>query len=299
MKKKGSSILSIILLFIIGLAILLYPSFSNWWNERRAQSLITEYDEVIQTIDTSTIDEIREKAHLYNKSLIGTLLPDAFAEEEANSPNPLYETILNPAGTGYMGTIEIPVINVTLPIYHYTTEEVLQTNTGHLAGSSVPVGGESTHSVLSAHRGLPSAKLFTDLDRVYEGDIFYIHVLGDTLAYVVDQINVVEPTETDGLSIEIGEDLVTLITCTPYAVNSHRLLVRGHRVPYTPEQYAQESNKITIDRIDKWLIVFRVLSVVAGIGIAFIIMFIRNKRANKKNIENKKLEDRSQYEQDS
>ena len=297
MKKKSSSILSIIALFIIGLAVLLYPSFSNWWNERRAQSLIVEQEEVIREIDTSQLDEIREKAHLYNRSLIGTLLPDAFAEEEANSPNPVYETILNPAGTGYMGTIEIPVINVTLPIYHYTTEEVLLNNTGHLAGSSVPVGGESTHTVLSAHRGLPSAKLFTDLDRVYEGDIFYIHVLGDTLAYMVDQINVVEPTETDGLSIEIGEDLATLITCTPYAVNSHRLLVRGHRVPYTPEQYTEESNKITIDRIDKWLIVFRALSIVAGVGIAFLIMFIRNKRSEKKikNIEEK----RSQYEQDS
>lgn len=288
MKKKGSSILSIILLFIIGLAILLYPSFSNWWNERRAQSLITEYDEVIQTIDTSTIDEIREKAHLYNKSLIGTLLPDAFAEEEANSPNPLYEMILNPAGTGYMGTIEIPVIDVRLPIFHYTTEEVLLNNTGHLAGSSVPVGGESTHSVLSAHRGLPSAKLFTDLDRVYEGDIFYIHVLGETLAYEVDNIKVVEPTNTDGLSIITGEDLVTLITCTPYAVNSHRLLVRGRRIPYSVEQYTQETNKISIDRIDKWLVVFRILSVVAGVGIAFLIMYVRNKRNQEKIVDENK-----------
>ena len=182
-----------------------------------------------------------------------------------------------------MGTIEIPVINVTLPIFHYTTEEVLLNNTGHLAGSSVPVGGESTHSVLSAHRGLPSAKLFTDLDRVYEGDIFYLHVLGDTLAYEVDKISVVEPTNTDGLSIITGEDLVTLITCTPYAVNSHRLLVRGHRVPYSAEQYSQETNKVTIDRIDKWLIVFRVLSVVAGIGIAFLIMYFRRKREENKN----------------
>lgn len=282
MKKKGSSILSIILLFIIGLAILLYPSFSNWWNERRAQSLINEYEQTIFNVDTSEIDEIREKAHLYNRTLVGTVLPDAFAEEEANSPNPLYESILNPTGNGYMGTVEIPVINVTLPIFHYTTEKVLEKNTGHLAGSSIPVGGESTHAILSAHRGLPSAKLFTDLDRVYEGDIFYLHILGETLAYKVDSIKVVEPTETDDLSIEIGEDLVTLITCTPYAVNTHRLLVRGHRIPYTEDEYKSETNKVALDRINIWLIVFRVLSVVAGIGIAFLIMFFRKKRAESK-----------------
>ena len=175
-----------------------------------------------------------------------------------------------------MGTVEIPVINVSLPIFHYTTEEVLEKNTGHLAGSSMPVGGESTHAILSAHRGLPSARLFTD--------VFYIHVLGETLAYEVDLIKVIEPTDTDNLSIVVGEDLVTLFTCTPYAVNTHRLLVRGHRIPYTIEQYKEETNKITIDRINIGLLALRILSVIIGIGIAFLIMYFRRKREKEKNI---------------
>jgi len=160
--------------------------------------------------------------------------------EASDEPDEEYMACLNIAGDEMMGTVEIPKINIELPIYHTTDETVLERAAGHLEGSSLPVGGESTHAVISAHRGLPSASLFTDLDQLEEGDHFLLHVLDDTLAYEVDKISVVEPEETQDLAVEEGEDLVTLLTCTPYGVNSHRLLVRGHRVPYEPEAIADE-----------------------------------------------------------
>ena len=281
MKKRKNSILPIILLFILGFAILLYPTFSDWWNQRRAESLMVEYENVVRELDTTELEEQKRLANQYNAGLVGNVLPDAFAEEEANSPNAIYEAVLNPAGDGYMGTVEIPVINVKLPIYHYTTEEVLEKGVGHLPGSSLPVGGESTHSVLSAHRGLPSAKLFTDLDKVQEGNTFYIHVLGETLAYKVDFIEVIEPTDTKDLSIIEGKDLCTLFTCTPYAVNSHRLLVRGYRIPYTEEQYQEELQSIA-GQGDTTVLLIRILCVVIGLIIAAIIAWFMNRRINKK-----------------
>lgn len=280
MKKRKQSIVPIILLFVVGLAILLYPSFSDWWNRRRAESLMVTYEDVVNQINDEDLESYREEAYRYNQSLVGNVLPDAFAEEEANRPNAYYETILNVAGDGFIGTVEIPVIDVKLPIYHYTTEEVLEKGVGHLPGSSLPIGGESTHSVLSAHRGLPSAKLFTDLDKVQEDNIFYIHVLKETLAYQVDLIKVIEPTETEDLSIVEGEDLCTLFTCTPYAVNSHRLLVRGHRIPYTEEQYNEEMNA-TAGMGDKTVLIIRILCVVLGILIAAIIAWFLNRKKKK------------------
>ena len=182
-----------------------------------------------------------ERAHAYNEALLPSILPDSFAVAEASDePDEEYMACLNIAGDEMMGTVEIPKINIELPIYHTTDETVLERAAGHLEGSSLPVGGESTHAVISAHRGLPSASLFTDLDQLEEGDHFLLHVLDDTLAYEVDKISVVEPEETQDLAVEQGEDLVTLLTCTPYGVNSHRLLVRGHRVPYEPEAIADE-----------------------------------------------------------
>ena len=281
MKKRKSSILPIILLFIVGLAILLYPSFSNWWNTRRSESLMVNYENIVNNISEEDLGKYWEEANRYNKSIVGNVLPDAFAEEEANSPNAYYETILNVAGDGFMGTVEIPVINVKLPIYHYTTEEVLQKGVGHLPGSSLPIGGESTHSVLSAHRGLPSAKLFTDLDKVQEGNVFYLHVLNETLAYQVDLIKVIEPTDTSDLSIIEGKDYCTLFTCTPYAVNSHRLLVRGYRIPYTEEGYISETNA-TAGMGDTNVLVIRILCVILGILIAAIIAWFLNRKNKKK-----------------
>ena len=285
-KSNKSNTPLIIFLFILGLLILLYPTISNAWNEARARKLMVTYDEVIHNVDIKDIDKALADAVEYNKSLIGASVPDAFAYEEANKPNEDYEKLLNLTGDGYMCNVEIPVINVYLPVYHYTTEEVLQKGVGHLPGSSLPVGGESTHSVLSAHRGLPSAKLFTDLDRIKEHDVFYIHVLNETLAYEVDLIKVIEPTETKDLAIETGKDYATLFTCTPYAVNSHRLLVRGHRIDYTEQQYIAEQSKTA--GANSYMVIMRIVCVLLGIELALAIVYIKKKLDLKKN---KKMKD--------
>lgn len=244
MKKKSITTLIIILFFLAGLSLLLYPFVANQWNNYRQSRLISSYDSTVSQMESEgSIDYEAEweRANAYNEALLPSILPDSFAVAEASDePDEEYMACLNIAGDEMMGTVEIPKINIELPIYHTTSEEVLERAAGHLEGSSLPVGGESTHAVISAHRGLPSASLFTDLDQLEEGDHFLLHVLDDTLAYEVDKISVVEPEETQELAVEEGEDLVTLLTCTPYGVNSHRLLVRGHRVPYELEAIADE-----------------------------------------------------------
>ena len=244
MKKKTITTITILLFFLVGLSLLLYPFVANQWNNYRQSRLISSYDSTVSQMESEgSIDyeAERERAHAYNEALLPSILPDSFAVAEASDePDEEYMACLNIAGDEMMGTVEIPKINIELPIYHTTDETVLEKAAGHLEGSSLPVGGESTHAVISAHRGLPSASLFTDLDQLEEGDHFLLHVLDDTLAYEVDKISVVEPEETQDLAVEEGEDLVTLLTCTPYGVNSHRLLVRGHRVPYEPEAIADE-----------------------------------------------------------
>lgn len=235
MKKKISTI-TISIMFLAGLSLLLYPFVSDQWNTYRQKRLISSYDEQIAEKEEAgeiDYDSEWEKANAYNEALLPSILPDSFAVAEASEEEDKeYMSSLNLNGDGMMGYVEIPKINVKVPVYHTTEEEVLERAAGHLEGSSLPVGGASTHSVISAHRGLPSAKLFTDLDKLEEGDHFLLSVLDETLCYEVDQVSIVEPEETEGLSVEDGEDLVTLLTCTPYGVNSHRLLVRGHRVPY-------------------------------------------------------------------
>ena len=206
-------------------------------------------------------------------------MPDAFLDRDGVR-DPRYEAILNPLGNGLMGQVEIPCIDITLPIYHYTDEEVLQKGAGHLPGSSVPVGGAGSHAVISAHRGLPSAKMFTDLDRVKIGNVFYIHVLGDTLAYEVDQILTVEPSDTEALSVQEGEDYCTLLTCTPYAVNSHRLLVRGHRIPYEEETYQAETKVVAAPQTSS--VVMRALCVLAGLAIAAGAVYVIDRIEKKK-----------------
>ena len=244
MKKKTLTTITITLIFLAGLSLLLYPFVANQWNNYRQSRLISSYDSTVAQMEAEGNIDYEgewEKANAYNEALLPSILPDSFAVAEASDePDQEYLSCLDIAGDGMMGTVEIPKINITIPIYHTTDEAVLEKAAGHLAGSSLPVGGESTHAVISAHRGLPSASLFTDLDKMEEGDHFLLHVLDDTLCYEVDQITVVEPEETQSLAVEEGEDLVTLLTCTPYGVNSHRLLVRGHRVPYEPEAIADE-----------------------------------------------------------
>ena len=243
--RKKLNIIVIAVLFLAGLSVLLYPFVANQWNSYRQSRLMSSYEEgVAEKEAAGEIDYEAEwaAAKAYNDNLMPMILPDSFAVAEASDRDEAYMACLNINDDEVMGIVEIPKIDVELPIYHTTDEKVLEIGAGHLEGSSLPVGGESTHAVISAHRGLPSATLFTDLDKLEAGDHFLLHILDDTLAYEVDQIHVVEPDETELLSVVEGEDLVTLLTCTPYGVNTQRLLVRGHRVPYVPEEVAEEAS---------------------------------------------------------
>lgn len=224
--KKHLPTIALVLVFLTGLGLLLYPSVSDYWNSLHQSRAIASYVEATVSMDNSAYEEAREQAVAYNEKLATQPQRYMLTEEETE----VYNGLLDLGGTGIMAYIEIPRIKCELPIYHGTNADVLQIAVGHVAGSSLPVGGESTHCVLSAHRGLPSAKLFTNLDQLVEGDVFILQTLGDTLTYEVDRILIVLPEEIEALQIEAGEDYCTLVTCTPYGVNSHRLLVRGHRI---------------------------------------------------------------------
>ena len=230
--KKHLSTIALILVLLAGVSLLLYPTVSDYWNARHASKAVADYTQNVQALDQDAYDELLAAAEDYNRSLL-TRENGFFLTEEQQAQ---YESLLDISGTGIMGYIEIPSINVSLPIYHGTSDGVLQVAAGHLEGTSLPVGGESTHAVISAHRGLPSAKLFTHLDRLEVGDTFTITVLDRELTYEVDKISIVLPTEVDELKVVDGKDYVTLMTCTPYGINTHRLLVRGRRVE-TPDQY--------------------------------------------------------------
>lgn len=224
-KKVSKSTILLIVMFFVGISVLLYPSVSDYWNSKHATQAIASYQNVVDDLSTEDYDAVFAKADEYNAQLAAN--PSAFYDPDIISG---YEDILNVTGTGIMGYVEIDKINVKLPLYHGTDEGVLAVGAGHLEGTSFPVGGASTHAVISAHRGLPSAKLFTRLDEMEEGDTFNITILDRTMTYQVDLISIVLPDETDKLQIEEGMDYVTLMTCTPYGVNDHRLFVRGHRI---------------------------------------------------------------------
>lgn len=224
MKKHFSTII-LIVVFFTGLSLLLYPTVSDYWNSYHQSKAIATYESKVADFDDSAYERILEEAREYNKTLIGQNNRFMMSTDEKNT----YQNVLDITGTGIMGYIEIDSIHCELPIYHGVDESVLQVAIGHIEGTSLPVGGESTHCVISGHRGLPSAKLFTNLDQLAEGDTFVLRVLDEILTYEVDQILIVEPHETEALEIVEGKDYCTLITCTPYGVNSHRLLVRGVR----------------------------------------------------------------------
>lgn len=245
-KKAGNLVIGII--FLAGLSLLLYPFVANQWNNYRQKQLISGYEQVVSEKEAAEgidYDAERKKAEDYNEALLPCVLPDSFALAESSGVDPVYMNTLNIAGDEMMGSVEIPKINIKIPIYHTTEEEVLNKGAGHLEGSSLPVGGANTHAVISAHRGLPSASLFTDLDQMKVGDHFLLHVLDETLCYEVDKISVVKPEDTSALAVEDGQDLVTLLTCTPYGVNTERLLVRGHRVPYVEEKVKEEKTVLS------------------------------------------------------
>lgn len=274
MKKKHISTIIIALIFLAGLGFLLYPTVSNLWNRAHQSRAIATYTKQVEKLDDSQNKEMLKAARKYNKSLLKKSDHWKLSKKDKKK----YESLLDVSGTGIMGYIEVPKIDGSLPIYHGTDEGALQIAIGHLEGSSLPVGGKSTHCVLSGHRGLPSARLFTDLDQMEEGDVFVLNVLGRKLAYEVDQIKVVLPDEMSDLEIVQGKDLCTLVTCTPYGINTHRLLVRGHRTKYIEETVVRVQKEAEKKETGIWLL--------AGGGAVFLIIIIivvvkrRRKRRN-------------------
>ena len=233
--RKHLTTIILILLLLTGLSLLLYPTVSDWWNSLHQSRAIAGYTEAVAGLDGDSYDTWWAGAREYNEGLPHKKDRYRMTGEEKEG----YESQLNVAGNGIMGYIEIPHIKCSLPVYHGTDEAVLQVAVGHMAGTSLPVGGGTSHCVLSGHRGLPSAKLFTDLDQMEEGDLFMLHVLDETLTYEVDQITVVLPEEVNDLEMVEGEDYCTLVTCTPYGINTHRLLVRGSRTENLPEEKSE------------------------------------------------------------
>ena len=278
MKKKWMSrlmTLLIVVVFVAGLSFLLYPTASNLWNQAHQSRAIATYTEQAEKLDDSSNKEMLKAARKYNKEL----LKKADHWKLSKKDKKKYESLLDVSGTGIMGYIEIPKIDCSLPVYHGTDEGALQIAIGHLEGSSLPVGGKSSHCVLSGHRGLPSARLFTDLDQMEEGDTFILNILGHKLAYEVDQIKVVLPEEMSDLEIQEGKDLCTLVTCTPYGINTHRLLVRGHRVKYV-ETKVQEQKEVSKPKTDTRLVI---AGAVAGAVVLFIIIFAVRRRRKHRN----------------
>ena len=292
MKKRIIATILIILLFLAGFGIVLYPYVSEYVNAKHASRVVVNYDDTVKEITPEDFSQYFEVAEEYNERLRQN--PNPFSEDNRTEG---YETALNVDGSGMMGYLEIPKISVKLPFYHGTSGAVLNEAVGHLEGSSLPVGGEGTHVVLSAHRGLPSAKLFTDLPELGEGDIFILNVLDRKMTYQVDQILTVLPTELEALEVEDGQDYVTLMTCTPYGINTHRLLVRGHRIENLPEEEVKsipvvhvERELTTQEKIQKY-IPFAVM----GVAVLFLIALLipskkdehRSKESGEADDENK------------
>ena len=271
-KRKGLRPGDVILLAIMltGFAVLFYPTVSDAWNTYRNSKLVTNYAAAADALSEAEYEAILREARAYNDQHTVNVIVDAFNEDDNYVLTHPYDTLLNPAGDEVMGYISIPKIDVQLPIFHGTAAESLEQGAGHIEGTSLPIGGRGTHAVLSAHRGLPSAKLFTDLDQLEEGDLFFLRILNETLAYEVDQILVVLPEDVDALAIDPDEDYVTLVTCTPYAVNTHRLLVRGHRTEYTQEDAKAMEDVASQNRL-RILIVALIILLVILLALLWLI----------------------------
>ena len=285
-KKKVITICIAVVAFIIALGITLYPMISTWYNERHQAKVHIHYQEKVEQVDNTKLIEAKELAVAYNQTILpGAQDEDSFSNEALLNAIEDYVGLLNLAGDGIMGYVEIPKIGVSLPIYHGTNNSTLERGVGHLLGSSLPVGGESTHSVLTAHSGMASQKMFSDLDRMKIGDVFYLDVLGERLAYQVDQIKTVLPYDTTYLQTEIGSDLCTLVTCTPFGVNTHRLLVRGTRIPYEEAEVIVEEKLETEEPVKStWeqqylqgIIIGVSAVVILGLGI-MVFCIVRRRR---------------------
>lgn len=285
MKRKISGIL-FGLLFLIGLGILAYPTVSNQWNTYRQSRLISNYEQAVSDMQPEDYTKEWEAAREFDSTLVqNNIYGDVFGSDDVDMKDTDYWKVLNVAGDGVMGYLSIPKINIKLAIYHGTAEDVLQTGIGHMNGTSLPIGGESTHSVLAAHRGLPAARLFTDIDQLKQGDMFYIHVLDETMAYQVDQIlDMVDKddheTLEEALQIQEGKDQVTLFTCTPYGVNSHRLLVRGTRVPYEGEE---EVENTPVDSMLRAIQNYYMLYLILGLAVTLLVILIMKFLFDRKN----------------
>lgn len=282
-KKNKITINDIIRLIVllVAFSVLLYPTLSSYLNEKNSSKVVSFYDEESIKLSETEKEQMLEDARAYNQEMLGNIdLIDPFSQENTEIDE-RYQSLLNPDGTGMMGYIRIPKINIELPIYHGTSEAVLQAGVGHFWGTSLPVGGESTHTVLTGHRGLPTKTLFTNIDKLEEGDIFYIKVLDETLVYQIDQILTVLPEETDALAIESGKDYATLVTCTPYAINTHRLLVRGYRIPYE-EATEQESDVDVKPELSFTAKVLIVTIIVIFIGLIITVMYSMRDRKRRK-----------------
>lgn len=278
MKKKITTIL-LILIFVAGLAILAYPTVSDYWNSFHSSRAIMSYADGVSGLSEEEYERLFNEARAYNRRILDRSNPFLPSEEELAE----YNQLLNTGGDGIMGYIEIPMINVTIPIYHGTSEGVLQVAVGHLDWTSLPVGGESTHAVLSGHRGLPSAELFTRLDRLVVGDEFMLNVLNEVLTYEVDQILIVLPEDVSALQISEGKDYCTLVTCTPYGINTHRILVRGHRV----ETQNTHSVRVTSDAIQIEPVLIAPIVAIPLLIAIFAMMFA---------VDQREWEDKLKYE---
>ena len=278
--KAGRVILTLVLVAALaaGVGIMLYPTISNFINECQNADVINSYEEEVNNREQEFLQEQMKEAQAYNAAHRVNTIVDPFDEDADPAASREYEELLNPLGNETMGYIVIPKIGVELAVYHGVGTSALEKGIGHIEGTSLPVGGEGTHAVLSGHRGLPGAKLFTDLDQMEGGDKFYITVLGETLAYEVDQIITVEPDQTDALAIQEGKDLVTLVTCTPYGVNSHRLLIRGHRIPYDNVEKEVKETTQKNNSSQKQVILITAAAVAAVVLLVIIVYAVLRKR---------------------
>lgn len=274
MKRKIITICVAVLAFLLALGITLYPIISTRYNERHQAEVQIQYQQQVEQADTAAIDKARELAVAYNEAILpGTQLTDAFSKDALLWASEDYAEQLNLAGNGIMGYVRIPSIQVSLPIFHGTKDSTLERGVGHLLGSSLPIGGESTHTVLTAHSGMANAKMFSDLDLLQVGDVFFVDVLNETLAYQVDQIKVVLPHDTSFLGITEGADQTTLVTCTPFGVNTHRLLVRGTRVDYEEAEEIRETQSRKEEKESTWEQEYiKGIYIAIGIVVCFVVI---------------------------
>ena len=287
--KSGYITVALVAIMLLGIGIIAYPSISDWWNSKHASRAINNYTETVENTDTEELRKLLEAAYEYNRSILEKENPYRMTDEDLER----YYSLLDVSGTGLMGYVQIPSVNINVPFYHGTDEDNLQTAAGHVDWTSLPVGGESTHSVLSGHRGLPSARLFTDLDKVKEGDIFILNVLDQKIYYEVDQIRIVLPDDVSELSIVRGEDYCTLVTCTPYGINSHRMLIRGKRVEGEDSSVLIVTPDATI--LPRYLTISAVAIPLLFIFLVVLMIFTRGKKRSGVKIDlesvNKQIEE--------